>query len=473
MPANKNIKVYLALSVLIVIAVSILTFFVIKGFDNLKNAPSNLTTQNELSQFYVNYEQSNTIAVVCPDSAKDNPAYAGKCNQGFYGYIGILSALDTSSREHTVYLRSGVYEINGTLPLTNKSSYINIEGENQETVILKANFNKGMLFDIYGDSGVSIRNLTLDGGLQEPILKNGSGDVLVGVYTTHHPALTIDQLIVKNFTTGLFIGAKTQKSVIVSSYFENNAVAIETGIEDEVSIGNNLFVDNNVGVFTNFPETYWPSIIPRTSDMYSYHNYYRDSYSTKKLYQNTFYSNDSAFVTVYPDKSRLINNLFAQNSFDYWITQADGSAFDIFINEVDDSDQNLLKYNFTDNPGNSIRATGYNVGSSQYPLLGNTNKSVSTVQFVSTSPNSQDFHLAPVSTINNQGDPYYLDFDLKRSTPGAYGGKCAYYERGCEYPLSGVKSSIPQTGAASSDLNGDGSVDILDIVSIIKEVFGQ
>lgn len=485
MSANKNTKVYLALSILIVVAVSLLTFLVIRGFDNLKNAPSNLITQNELSQFPVDYIESNSLIVVCPEEARNNPSYPDPaCKETtYFGTSGIYDAINKGGKEHTVFLKNGKYK--GPLYISNEKRYLTIAGESRDGVILYRDFffdtfQSQPIISIDGDGGYTIDNLTVTA--PEDLLEYDKYNS-VGISIGKFSAATIKNVMVYNTNVGVYSSWDTQDIKIYKSLFVKNKNGVVAETRYNVDLRNNIFAFNqNYGLALDLsyydldgPESYPVSELSIARSGY------------KTLENNVFYNNRVGLRSGVILKLDMVNNIFSKNvDRDIEPTAQFAEDLENFYSDITRSRLDI-KFNFTDNGDSKFCAYYQKTLFGSYTTCKNfsegPNKSnIGSTIFVKTEANNGefDFRLNSESSLIDAGDPSSRDADGTRSDPGAYGGYCFYDSDGCDDLEFPVLKDLPDIKPGNSeefnpsnlDNNNDGTVDILDIVNLIKYVFG-
>lgn len=485
MSAYTNKKVYVILTLLVLLAVSFLSFLVITGFSNLKNAPSNLTTQSELSQFPIDYNESNSLIVVCPKEARNNPNYPdASCKKTtYFGTNGIYEAISKGGKEHTVFLKNGRYK--GPLYINNEKRYLTIAGESRDGVIFYRDyFDKSLqdqpVISIDGDGGYTIDNITVT---VPSDLLGYNNYYTVGIKIGKFSAVTIKNVLVYNTYAGVYLQPGTQDIKIYKSIFVNNINGVVSKTDSKVKFLNNIFAYNiNLGLLLDL-RSY--GVQNQFSGTVSEKQI--SSFLYKKLENNLFYNNKVAIKATVIPKVDLLNNLFSKNvDRDIEVTSQFSKDLENFYS-ASTGRSLFIRFNFTDN--NASKFCSYY----QKTLFGNytscknfekgPNKSgIGNNIFVKTDISSGEFNfrLSDGSNLIDAGDPSISDRDGTRSDPGAYGGYCYYDSDGCDdlqFPLLNTLPDIKpgdsdDFDASKLDNNNDGKVDILDIINLIKYVFG-
>ncbi len=141
-----------AISILFIATITVLTYTTTQGISKVRNILAKEPPQYAV--FVYPYQQS------CPDP------YSPIC---FYGAQGIQKALDYARSGETIFIKNGRYEGVGAYIGNQDPAYdkfdLTIQGESQDETILNG-LTGTNVFNIYGQSTVTIQNMTIaNGGL--------------------------------------------------------------------------------------------------------------------------------------------------------------------------------------------------------------------------------------------------------------------------------------------------------------------
>jgi hypothetical protein len=460
---------------------AILAYFALNGANSISNLPPQLTKQQELSQLPVFFEESNTISVVCPIEAKNNPNYPDPAckNTSYFGYVGISGAISTGGKNHTVYIKNGNYPGFASIKVYDQNRTLTIAGESRDGVVIyKVNYHddwrRQPIFVLKGDQGITIENLTLTAPeelVELPKYKT------VGIEIGENTAATIKNLVVTKNFFGVYILGDTQGISLYQNIFVQNKFGVFSTTHFDLSAMNNIFAYNTgyAAVFA-FYKHYdnWEPFKNNTGDLAT-------KYRLKTVTNNTFYNNNVALVSAIPTKTDIVNNLFSKN------VSRDIEIPEYFVESLSSPyTRTKLQFNFTDNDIGKFCTYQKKELTKDYFVCSGfiDNPNIANIQpepfiKVDLEKGEFNFRLSQSSNLIDKGDPSYIDRDKTRSDPGAYGGYCYYDFDGCgglEFPILSNIPVINSDGEVAFDPsildnNNDGKVDIKDVIFLLKYLF--
>ncbi|PIR43943.1 hypothetical protein COV24_00090 [candidate division WWE3 bacterium CG10_big_fil_rev_8_21_14_0_10_32_10] len=401
--------------------------YISRSLNNLINTSSRNKQYEEVSQLPVDFTESNTIAIVCPKAAQNNPLYpdADCKNTLYYGIAGIQQAVNNGGTDHTVYVKEGVYKIVSGSPISLVGSVpprsLTLMGDSypKKTIIDLSNGGGENAFNISGNSGFMFRNLYFTGGVEKGYIAiKANTNSSISLYNTNfqslYAAITIDNINSLKIVNNKFINDHY-------SVYEDYVTASNSN----VSIRNSLFYKNSGTIGIGHPET------------------------TVDLVNNVFLDNTMAFLSA-------SNNFYISNNIFY--NTVNLSPVDVITSPNSNS---VIRYNFFyNNTGGQTCVLG-----SVPCVFDNTNVIGTDPKFISTNFSNLNLNLQQSSTLLHLGDPSEKNPDETASSPGMYGGTYACLQSyGClenEY--------VPHT----LDFNSDKRKDISDVILLIEGIFNS
>jgi hypothetical protein len=463
------------------------TVYIAKSGLNVKDKTSTNVSDRiaEIDTLPVDFQESNTIAVVCPSIAKNNPNYPDPTckNTDYYGVKGLNDAIYSGSRDHTVHVKNGTYNLMYGLHIFDQKRHLRIVGESRDGVIFHSSFavDDGRLnpvVQISGDGGVTIENITVTA--PEDLL-NYEKYKIAGILVGSNAAVTIKNTAIYKTYAGIFLKPYTQDVKLYQNVLVNNRVGVFS------KTNHNVYLENNILAFNL---DYGAIFSEGSGDDFNFDltpgEWKRGQYQFKSIYQNVFYGNRNGIFMSIPSEVVLVNNIFSQikenaiiipeNStylFNSFSPDHLGHSAPIVFNYSDGGSSRFCVYPSDGIFRNFTTCPNFERG----PNIANFSKEM----FMKIDEQDGEFDFRASENIADLGAPYISDRDGSRSDPGAYGGSCWYDYDGCEGLEFPVLSSIPVIESGGSgvvdptllDLNRDGSIDLQDVIGLVKYIFAQ